>query len=122
MDTKSAGCRSTWLALMTGVWAGCCMDRKALMEATSDSYELSAIVFPLEASRHAAIHLAYCSSCRGGSNGEGVEGAAHESLSMVKTMKLVPECTQMGSQQTRFFFFATSAKRERLNFKIGYKR
>jgi len=42
--------------------AGCCMLRSEQMDFTSGSYEESAIVRPLDASRNADIHRAYCSS------------------------------------------------------------
>lgn len=48
--------------LMAGVGAGCCICKKATIDFTSASYELSAKDLPLAANRHAAIHLAYCSS------------------------------------------------------------
>ena len=42
-----------------------CMARKARIDLTSASYEASAIVLPLAAKRHAAIHFAYWVSCFG---------------------------------------------------------
>jgi hypothetical protein len=48
--------------LMAGAGAGCCICKKAMIDFTSASYELSARDLPLAANRHAAIHLAYCSS------------------------------------------------------------
>ena len=47
---------------MAGAGAGFCMAKKAKIDFTSVSYEASAIVLPLAANRHAAIHLAYCPS------------------------------------------------------------
>ena len=61
-ETRSSGWKSILPGVMDGCDAGCCMLRNAWIDFTSDSYELSAIVLPLEANRHAAIHLAYCSS------------------------------------------------------------
>ena len=63
-ETKSSGCILSCSGLMAGVGAGCCILRNARIDLTSASYELSAIVFPLDASLHAAIQRAYCASCR----------------------------------------------------------
>ena len=45
--------------LITGWLAGCCIERKAWMALTSESYPESAIVLPLAAIRQAASHLEY---------------------------------------------------------------
>ena len=59
---KSSGWMSICVGEITGVEEGCCIPRKVCNAETSDSYELSAIVRPCEASLHAAIHRQYCSS------------------------------------------------------------
>ena len=60
--TKSSTSRLMSDVLMAGDCDGCCMLRKLRIDCVSDSYELSAIVLPLDARRNAAIHLAYCDS------------------------------------------------------------
>ena len=50
--------------LITGWLAGCCIERKAWMALTSESYPESAIVLPLAAIRQAASHLEYWVSCK----------------------------------------------------------
>ena len=57
--TYSSTLISMVLGLMTGAEAGCCMERKAWIDLTSESYPESAIVLPLAASLNAAIHRAY---------------------------------------------------------------
>lgn len=55
----SSGVISKEFGLMAGAGARCCMDKNDLIVFTSESYELSARVFPLDPSLQAAIHLAY---------------------------------------------------------------
>lgn len=61
-DRKSAGSMDPGFMLAVGACAGFCMLKNDFMLDTSLSYELSANERPLEASRQAAIHLAYWSS------------------------------------------------------------
>lgn len=61
-DRKSADSIDPGFMLTTGACAGFCMLKNDFMLDTSLSYELSANERPFEASRQAAIHLAYCSS------------------------------------------------------------
>ena len=55
--SKVAGLIAGWLA-------GCCIDKKAMMDLTSASYPESAMVFPFAANLDAANHLAYWISCK----------------------------------------------------------
>ena len=60
--TKSSDWKLIWLGAIAGLSDGCCIFKKAWIDLTSESYELSAIVLPFDASLQAAIHLAYCPS------------------------------------------------------------
>lgn len=64
-ETKHSGLMSVVICsvIICGSGFRCCIFRKDKMFWTSKLYELSAMVLPLEASRHAAIQCAYCFSC-----------------------------------------------------------
>lgn len=63
-DRKAFGSIESGFMLTTGPCAGFCMLKNDLILITSVSYELSANDRPFDAKRHAAIHLAYWSSCK----------------------------------------------------------